>query len=450
MAKRYSARLTLFVSLVLLAFACLVRITFPGEATIGQDVTLANDVLESFATSTVDAASGIATLTDSSTTSIDDPYLRTTASLFTTSSSNDHDRRPDDGQSEELYKTIYVHNMEDNHPQRVGNVNATAKDALSATLSRLITKRSRPTTEQWRWFRTICRDTNNQDECEKIFDYFRRVLIPLTFPTVREITDQWDGHIGAIGLPKGAPADDVKVFTDYNRVREIGDDSHSFGGDFLMISDGITRHSASDFFSWQVVSFLTAGMRRLDEHSPEGIEGEIFDLIKSLEDLIIAVELPAAGTLSVAVLSRDGRYLSIASLGDSEVKVIRPSSGKLIYRSPMQRTSNVPGQLNFKRPSVAKQMKIERVKVKPGDWIIMASDGLWDNLHEDEVVKLLSDDSVYKKRVSSLLQGLMAQVLDRRGHTLKTCKDVKRRDNSKKTRCVGGRVDDITIILGRL
>ncbi|KAG9080892.1 hypothetical protein FRC06_006024 [Ceratobasidium sp. 370] len=94
-----------------------------------------------------------------------------------------------------------------------------------------------------------------------------------------------------------------------------------------------------------------------------------------------------SSTALVAVL-RDGE-LSVAHPGDCMLAVVR--DGKLVVRSEeMQHSFNFPYQLgphSSTTPRADAQLITERVV--PGDIVILASDGLGDNLWDEEVLKVV-------------------------------------------------------------
>ena len=78
--------------------------------------------------------------------------------------------------------------------------------------------------------------------------------------------------------------------------------------------------------------------------------------------------------------------LRVANLGDCGVSIIRKDD--YIFRSEEQQHSfNFPYQLgtaSFDYPSDAQQFS---VKIEEGDVLIVASDGLYDNLFDDEILE---------------------------------------------------------------
>lgn len=77
------------------------------------------------------------------------------------------------------------------------------------------------------------------------------------------------------------------------------------------------------------------------------------------------------------------------NLGDSGYLILRDN--KVLFHSPvMQYRFNAPYQCgtNHKLPYAAQKFDH---KVESGDLIVMASDGLWDNLDDTQIVKEILD-----------------------------------------------------------
>lgn len=307
---------------------------------------------------------------------------------------------------------------------------------LVRTLGRLMKRRERPSEMDWKQFRKTCKQRKRYEECAEIFDYFRTVLIPLQFPKRSRRYGEFDALFGG-GLSK--PSSEPAFFFNLQTVMQFGDDASLLGQDYAIVSDGITRDPDSDFFAQMVVEFLGAVMPRLDRTDDLG--DQLYEATCALEELIVEVRLPGAATLSIALLSPDNEYLYVATLGDSEVKVFR--DGKLRYRSPMQRKGNKPGQLNSGIPRAVDKMTIERVRVSKGDMVVMASDGLWDNVLETHAGHVLEKSSTVQDAVFHL----MRLAMEGKYAVNKECGST---DDHEIERCVGARKDDITIIVGNI
>lgn len=96
----------------------------------------------------------------------------------------------------------------------------------------------------------------------------------------------------------------------------------------------------------------------------------------------------AQGSTTAVVASISNQTLNVVNIGDSGFLVIR--AGVLIDGStPMIRGFNFPYQIGSEGddPLLA---EVYRVSVEKGDVVILASDGLFDNLFSDEIVAIVN------------------------------------------------------------
>ncbi|CAG9460958.1 unnamed protein product [Pedinophyceae sp. YPF-701] len=104
-----------------------------------------------------------------------------------------------------------------------------------------------------------------------------------------------------------------------------------------------------------------------------------------------AARIPGSTTACIAELQGD--VLVCANVGDSGMIVAR--NGRVVQRTtPQQHFFDCPLQFGAYPEYVdatddASDAQILRTAVEAGDVIVMASDGLWDNVYEEEVLELL-------------------------------------------------------------
>ena len=149
----------------------------------------------------------------------------------------------------------------------------------------------------------------------------------------------------------------------------------------------------------------------------------------------------------VALNNRDGK-LHAVNVGDSGFMLFR--NNKFMYKSPIQQHGfNCPFNLGRNAengPQSAEEIK--PVEVIPGDIIVLGTDGLLDNVWPEEIEQVLEENTVVEPE---LLAWIIAEQL-----ALRNSEDVNRFSpysiasyKAGKER-IGGKVDDITVIVGHI
>lgn len=96
-----------------------------------------------------------------------------------------------------------------------------------------------------------------------------------------------------------------------------------------------------------------------------------------------------------ATTERDGvaPVLYVTNLGDSQVMVVRPSSGEMLFKTTEQwHWFDCPRQLGTNSPDTpVKNAVLDKVLIKEGDVVLALSDGVIDNLWSHEIVENVSN-----------------------------------------------------------
>merc|ERR1712050_773342 len=105
-------------------------------------------------------------------------------------------------------------------------------------------------------------------------------------------------------------------------------------------------------------------------------------------------DLFGSATACVATFCRKTEKLYTANLGDSGWLVIR--DGEVIARSnPQQHSFNAPFQLSKSPPNFdsfsdkPSNADFSEFQCQQGDVIVLASDGMFDNVFEEDIIKVL-------------------------------------------------------------
>lgn len=181
-----------------------------------------------------------------------------------------------------------------------------------------------------------------------------------------------------------------------------------------------------------------------------------------------------SATALVAVLDGSSGVLRGANVGDSGLRVFR-SGGVIFATSPQQHAFDCPFQLSCPSfvpgtdlPSAAERFE---VVLRPGDLVIAASDGLFDNLSQEAVASIASDAlgsdggvSVADARrvATALARAAFAVSVDRSAsspYSIEAAKHVAELRSAGagatlnalmgvggKIPTIGGKIDDITVV----
>lgn len=167
--------------------------------------------------------------------------------------------------------------------------------------------------------------------------------------------------------------------------------------------------------------------------------------------------LIGSSTACVVALHKEERTMYTANLGDSGFLLIR--DGEVVHRSvEQQHYFNTPFQLGVPPPEAegfvlndsAEMANRSSFKVEEGDILLLGTDGLFDNLHEDMIVDFIAK---YKDQRDSSMQATASNIAEK-AYQLSLDPDylspfaVSAINNGIQIK--GGKPDDITVVLARV
>jgi len=154
-------------------------------------------------------------------------------------------------------------------------------------------------------------------------------------------------------------------------------------------------------------------------------------------------EIQGSSTCCIVLL--DGYVLKASNLGDSGFMVVRGTD--IAYRTKEQQHSfNFPYQLGTGSADMPYHATCVTVNIQPGDLVIVGSDGLFDNLYDDEIVEITSQATEPMT---------IAQLIARHAHETACNKSIispfakAARENGYPL-ATGGKLDDISVIVARV
>jgi len=164
--------------------------------------------------------------------------------------------------------------------------------------------------------------------------------------------------------------------------RTVGEDAYFIQGNAAGVFDGVggwsDRNVDAAVYSRYLAKFTAGGVRL---RGPQGVAA-------ALVDAAAATRVGGGSTAVVAGLVGD--RLRGLNLGDSGLWVIR--DGRVVYQSKRQQHAfNYRYQVSWGDTEVVEQAAPIDVHVRDGDWVVLARDGLFDNVSEKDLVGVMSD-----------------------------------------------------------
>ncbi|KAJ3306580.1 Glycosylphosphatidylinositol specific phospholipase D1 [Kappamyces sp. JEL0829] len=154
-------------------------------------------------------------------------------------------------------------------------------------------------------------------------------------------------------------------------------------------------------------------------------------------------------TTALILILRDDE-LRIANIGDCGVMIIR--GGEPIFRSEEQQHSfNFPFQLGTNSRDSPNDTQLFTIKIQEGDVVVIGTDGLFDNVFDEDIVDIIASKTLPTVTLSDPQQ--MSDALLRRAREV--AEDSRFSSSPFQERAIqegfyyqGGKVDDITVLCG--
>ncbi|KAJ2884982.1 hypothetical protein H4R27_001709 [Coemansia aciculifera] len=218
--------------------------------------------------------------------------------------------------------------------------------------------------------------------------------IPLAKRAVT-VAAKGDDKFDLSGNAKNAAAVDLP---EEEMATSAGEDAFFHRTDALGIADGVggwagVKDADPSLFARRLMHHVSLEIQRYED-----IDDEMFshyydaapvDILRRAYEFTLgemeALAMRGSSTACVVVLRGD--ELRVANLGDCGLTVVR--QGDMVYRTEEQQHSfNYPYQLGTEahsdRPSDA---QVFRLKIQKGDVIIVGSDGVFDNLFDEDILE---------------------------------------------------------------
>eukprot|EP00288_Rhodomonas_lens_P014154 CAMPEP_0177706612 /NCGR_PEP_ID=MMETSP0484_2-20121128/9317_1 /TAXON_ID=354590 /ORGANISM="Rhodomonas lens, Strain RHODO" /LENGTH=352 /DNA_ID=CAMNT_0019218083 /DNA_START=67 /DNA_END=1125 /DNA_ORIENTATION=- len=235
----------------------------------------------------------------------------------------------------------------------------------------------------------------------------------------------------------------------------------SVGVDSGLYSKALAHQIEVEFLSWDRNTSIAsaassaASSPRSNSSSSSSLDCEARPLLEILERAYAHVSargLEGSCTVCMSMLLPTGQ-LHTLNLGDSGLRVVR--EGTIAFATTEQQHSfNYPLQLGSTSVDIPADALYHIIDVLPGDTIITASDGVWDNLWDAEFLGLVRDSVCAKKSFSAGLDELARSVVEAahrrgadKGYYSPFAHNAK---NAGMSNLRGGKLDDTTAVVLRV
>jgi len=154
-------------------------------------------------------------------------------------------------------------------------------------------------------------------------------------------------------------------------------------------------------------------------------------------------DLMGSSTFLIMRLSPEG-VLESANMGDSGYLVLR--DGKPLFRGQeLTHGFNFPYQLGpFSESDKAEQAYLERHELQPGDIIVVGTDGLFDNMFDEEIASLVAQAQGDPSRMAAQLAAISRRLsMCRRDSPFA----IEARNSGRSAFSSGGKLDDVLVVV---
>ncbi|XP_017001426.2 protein phosphatase PTC7 homolog [Drosophila takahashii] len=254
-------------------------------------------------------------------------------------------------------------------------------------------------------------------------------------------------------------AKDQAVYPQYNRGK-FGEDAWFITSTphahIMGVADGVGGWRSYGVDPGEFSSFLMRSCERLSR-SPDFLPQRPDLLLASGYRDLLGQKCPIVGSCTACILSLNRRNSTLytANIGDSGFLVVR--SGAVVCRSrEQQHHFNTPYQLSSPPPGHElnvlsdgpESADSQHFPVQPGDVILLATDGVYDNVPESFLIEILSEmagiSEAVRLQMAANAVALMARTLSQNPNHDSPFSQNARRLNIEAS---GGKPDDITVLL---
>lgn len=168
------------------------------------------------------------------------------------------------------------------------------------------------------------------------------------------------------------------------------------------------------------------------------------------EDVLVrgATKTKSPGSSTVLVAYFDGQVLHVANIGNSGFIIVR--NGAVFKRSsPMVHGFNFPLQI-VRGDDPTELIERYKIDLDEGDVIVTATDGLFDNLYEQEIASIVTKSLQTRMRLQDIAKFLATSAQEVGQSTSRRSPFADAVEASGYVGYTGGKLDDVTVIVSHV
>lgn len=227
---------------------------------------------------------------------------------------------------------------------------------------------------------------------------------------------------------------------------EKGEDAYFVGGDgkYLGLADGVGGWAQYNVDPRQFPEKL---MEEVHSVFREGYSNDLQELLGTAFES--SKHVTGSSTVVMAMLDKNDTLRTL-NLGDSGFRVIRDH--QILYATKeQQHAPNKPFQLGTSCEDTPESGVVEHMKLRAGDMIVFGSDGLFDNLFDDQIIETIKNSAhVDLNKLSQEIANAAHKVSIDKHAFSPYAAWVRSLGNPDWDEVVGGKKDDITVIVARV
>lgn len=183
------------------------------------------------------------------------------------------------------------------------------------------------------------------------------------------------------------PARVVRSVPHPAKILTGGEDAYAAAPNVLAVADGVGEWTRMGIDAAMYSRML---MKNIYEHAYDAaLSGDklgALDLLERAHDDSNDVQ----GSATAVVATINGDDLEVLNLGDSGCMVVN-GYGVVLRTEEQQSGLNKPYQLGPQCRHKPSDAEVMRIRANPGDLVVMGSDGLFDNLYDQDVLAMLHE-----------------------------------------------------------